>query len=69
MKYAGLIKEIKDILLPVCGEYADYEAGKIVRLTAETDSARLFAALHDEVPPNVVKNQRILQKTSSRRAS
>ena len=47
MKYAGLIKEIKDILLPVCGEYADYEAGKIVRLTAETDSARLFAALHD----------------------
>ena len=62
MKYAGLIKEIKDILLPVCGEYADYEAGKIVRLTAETDSARLFAALHDEVPPNVVKKSEDIAK-------
>lgn len=55
MKYAELIKKIKDILLPVCGEYADYEAGKIVRLTAETDSARLFAALRDDVPPQTVK--------------
>ncbi len=62
MKYAGLIKEIKDILLPVCGEYADYEAGRIVRLTAKTDSARLFAALHDDVPPEVVKKSEDIAK-------
>ncbi len=62
MKYAELIKKIKDILLPVSREYADYEAGRIVRLTAKTDSARLFAALRDDVPSDIAEKSENIAK-------
>ena len=44
MKYAGLIKEIKDILLPVCGEYAVSLYTPGVRLSMPAQAQAFFAS-------------------------
>ena len=55
MKYFELVKKIKDILLPTGGEYAGSEAEKITGIASETDSARLFMMMREDVPDDVCR--------------